>query len=188
MPEKPVERAGRSEGMFDMSTTLLLPAAISFVVVSLASYTDLKKRVISNRLTYPAIAFGVVFYAVLGVLRWDPFLAISGALGASVAFAVGYIMWVTHSWAGGDVKLLTALGAMLPFYGSAPYPFSITVLLNGILVTTPVLAVYLLLCRVRNHRAKREFSFAPSLAAGTFAGVIFGDLFWKMLIAVGGGP
>jgi len=66
--------------------------------------------------------------------------------------------------AGGDVKLFTALGALLPrFYPpysasySSSYPlFPVTILLNGLILAVPVLLVYAVICHLRGRGALYE--------------------------------
>lgn len=128
----------------------LLPVGLALLAVCVANYTDLKERIIPNKLTFPLIGVGVVFYVLLGLYRWDFWTLIAGALGATLAFAIGYAMWLTGGWAGGDVKLFTALGALLPGIGrsfepphTAPYPLLLTILFNSVIAVAPILFAYI---------------------------------------------
>lgn len=125
----------------------LLPVALSLLAAFVASYTDLKERIIPNELTLPLIFFGIAFNAALGLARRDLLLAASGAIGGGLAFGIGYALWLMGGWAGGDVKLFAALGALLPFHKpprcAAPYPFPLTVLFNSFISVAPALLVYI---------------------------------------------
>jgi len=169
-------------------TPALLPVAVSLIVVIVASYTDLKKRVVPNRLTYSLIAGGIVFWLLVGLWHLDIWIAVSGFFGASLAFIIGYGVWLARGWGGGDVKMFTALGALLPLYGSAPYPFPLTIFLNSLMIVALIIVPYNLVCYIRKRQIKDTFSFVPILAASTFIGVLFGDLYWKFLTAAGGLP
>lgn len=130
--------------------------AIALAAVCIANYTDLQKRIIPNQLTFPLIGVGIAFWALLGVWHWDLWMTFSGALGAAIAFMIGYAMWLTGGWAGGDVKLFTALGALLPFYTAphvqnVPYPFPITILFNSVIAILPILLIYAVICRARGR-------------------------------------
>lgn len=261
----------------------LIPTALALGSVCVATYTDLKKQIIPNRLTYPLIAVGIAFYIGLGAWEGNFYLIISGAAGAAVAFGIGYGMYLLGGWAGGDVKLFTALGALLPkldapllspnrllspFTKTAPlFPFSL--LINSVILAAPVLLLYAVLCKAKGggafyeeiqmselregmipaetiyekdgeigryssgplgfltlgkgrpdwdrkltdpHRAagisryyvgvlrrlvregklddhiqiKKGTPFAPAIAAGTFVGVLYGGLYWRILLALGG--
>ncbi len=137
-----------------------IPAALAIAAACIAMYTDLfKGRIIPNRLTYPMIGAGIAFYPLLGLYRGDLWIAVSGALGAAVAFAIGYAMWLTGGWAGGDVKLFTALGALLPrFSPTSPAPYSseyplfpLTILFNSVIAMLPILFAYAVVCRIRER-------------------------------------
>lgn len=237
----------------------------------MAVYTDIRWRIIPNKLNYPLIAFGVIFYLSLGIFRGDLMTALSGAAGAAIAFAIGYAMWASGGWAGGDAKLFTALGALLPIFSPphAPAPYSsnypffpITILFNSVVAAIPGLLVYMAVCKIRGRgmlyervritelkegmipaeiiyekdgkvgrwsskfggkprwdraytnprraagltrhqigvlknlvragkledaiKIKRGIPFGPALGAGTFIGVLYGDLYWRLVLAVWG--
>lgn len=73
-----------------------------------------------------------------------------------VIFVLGYIFWKLGAWAGGDVKLFTALAALLPFYPAlvsyeilgvqfpleGVYPFPLTLIINSILSILPFILIY----------------------------------------------
>ncbi len=120
---------------------------------AIAVYTDLRWRIIPNWLTYSLIGCGILVHLVWGGLNGDWWNAVSGALGAGFAFLLGYALWLTGGWAGGDVKLFTAYGALLPFYQPPGtyqllYPFFITVLFNSLILAVPVIAVYALVRKI----------------------------------------
>ncbi len=248
-----------------------IPAAIALGAVCVAVYTDMRWRIIPNKLNFPLIAGGILFYFLLGLYRGDLWTVASGALGAAIAFGIGYAMWLTGGWAGGDVKLFTALGALLPrfspYYDPAPYSsgyplFPFTILINSVIAIIPVLLVYAAICRVRGRgvlyervkitelkegiipaetiyekngkigrwtsrfgrkprwsrtytnpsraagltryqvgalkrfvrqrklkneiKIKRGIPFAPALGAGVFIAVLYGDLYWRFMLALQG--
>jgi len=249
-----------------LSEAELIPAAIALGAACIAIYTDMRWRIISNRLNFPLIATGIIFYLLLGIYRMDLWTAVSGAVGASISFAIGYAMWLAGGWAGGDVKFFTALGALLPrfsSYVSAPYSsiyFPLTILLNSVIAIMPALLVYVVICHLRGHGAlyeeikitelkegmtpaetiyekdgkigrwssrfarkprwdrtytnpnraagltryqvgvlkrlvrarklkneikiKRGIPFAPALGAGVFIAVLYGDLYWRLVLAL----
>lgn len=140
-----------------------LPVVLALLSVCVANYTDLKERIIPNTLTFPLIAVGVVFYLFFGLYVADFYTFVSGALGAVIAFAIGYAMWLTGGWAGGDVKMFTALGALLPGIGksfepphTAPYPLLITILFNSIIAIAPILFAYIAISCARKPDIGRK--------------------------------
>jgi prepilin signal peptidase PulO-like enzyme (type II secretory pathway) len=251
----------------------LLPAGLAVLTASVAVYTDVwRDRIIPDALTLPMIAVGISFHLLLGLWERDPYLALSGVLGASLAFSLSYLLWYLGGWAGGDVKLLTAFGALLPIHSPPssipPYSdlplFPLTILFNTVLLTLPLLAVYALLCFLRGRnpfyekvritevregmipaeyiyeregkilreeallgmkpsppgerifthprrasgltrsqirvlrklvaegrlenrlKVKKGMPFAPSLAAGLLSALLYGDLYWALILGLRG--
>lgn len=81
-----------------------------------ASVQDWKTREIANWLNFSLLIFALsfrFFYAVF-FQRWDFFA--SGIFGVGIFFLLAHILYYGHVFAGGDAKLLIALGAVLPIY------------------------------------------------------------------------
>ena len=83
-----------------------------------------------------------------------------------VIFALGYIFWKMGAWAGGDVKLFTALAALLPFSPllisyrilgvnfpvEGAYPFPLTIIINSILSVFPFILMYVFYVVVKTKK------------------------------------
>lgn len=160
----------------------LIPVALAIGAVLVALYTDLKERIIPNRLTYPLIVAGIAFHLGLGVYSGNFFRALYGIFGASLAFVIGYVMYLTGGWAGGDVKLFTGLGALLPAFEapfSLPYPttyapyainlplFPLTLLINSVIAMVPFMLVYVVISRMMGRGAFYDTSKISELEEGT---------------------
>ncbi len=143
-----------------------IPLVCTFVAVLAclyASYTDLKSGIIQNKLTFSLIGLGLVLNGVYTFMVNDIWFIITGLIFTAVIFAVGYVFWKLGAWAGGDVKLFTALAALLPFYpltlnynilGVAfpvvsNYGFPFTLIINSILAILPFLLIYVLYIAAR---------------------------------------
>lgn len=90
---------------------LALAAALAALLV-IAAVTDLKSRIISNRLNIAVAALAPVFWFANGLSPW-PDMALQLALAGAV-FAVFTAMFSLGMMGGGDVKLLAALALWLP--------------------------------------------------------------------------
>jgi preflagellin peptidase FlaK len=148
----------------------LITIIIAVVACVYASYSDLKEGVIRNKLTFPLIAIGIVLNAIyVFTSTASIFLFIECVFVTGVIFALGYIFWKMGAWAGGDVKLFTALAALLPFYAiplypplvtyqisglqfpaEAIYPFPFTLIINSILAILPFLLIYVFYIVIKN--------------------------------------
>ena len=134
----------------------LLSVFIALLACFYASYSDIKRGIIPNRLTFPVIGLGLLLNGARALMESDPWIFIYTAIFTAGIFALGYILWRMGAWAGGDVKLFTAVTSLLPFQPSlvsysflgtafpvtASYPFPLTVIINSILALLPFLLVY----------------------------------------------
>jgi len=88
---------------------------ISLLLLLIGSYTDFKERIISNKLTYSGIAIGILIHLIQSYYSNDYFV-VGTAIAVTIAtFIASYGLWKIGVWAGGDVKLFTALAALNPF-------------------------------------------------------------------------
>ncbi len=92
----------------------LLSFSFSLIVLIAASYTDLKKRIVSNKLTFGSIALGLLLHAAWAFAEGNPWIFGIAVFTAGYAFVFAYILYKIGLWAGGDVKLLTGIAALAP--------------------------------------------------------------------------
>ncbi|OEC84884.1 MULTISPECIES: A24 family peptidase C-terminal domain-containing protein [Methanobacterium] len=148
---------------------------IAIITCLYASYTDLKSGIIQNKLTFSLIGLGIILNAVYAFMINDIWFIVTGVIFTAVIFALGYIFWKLGAWAGGDVKLFTALAALLPFYpltlsyniwGAAfpivsIYGFPITLIINSLLSILPFLLIYVLFIAIRRKHYLVDELLAP---------------------------
>ena len=134
----------------------LITVIIAIAACIYASYSDLKRGIIPNKLTFPLIAIGIVLNGIYAFMIGEFLFILVCVVVTGVIFGLGYLFWKMGAWAGGDVKLFTALAALIPF---APvfvsyqilgvpfpvegvYPFPLTLIINSILSILPFLLIY----------------------------------------------
>ena len=144
----------------------LITAIVAIVACLYASYSDLKSGIIPNKLTFPLIAIGLVLNGIYAFLMGEVWIIVVCAVVTGIIFALGYLLWKMGAWAGGDVKLFTALAALLPFNPllisyqlfQVPfpvlgiYPFPLTVIINSILSILPFLLIYVIYIVAKDKR------------------------------------
>lgn len=137
--------------------------ALLAVVLLIGAYTDVRRGIVPNWLTLPAILLGVIWAVVLGaVLRSE------GELGPSIAhqlmlcggaFLAAFIPMATIFFlgglGGGDVKLMAAVGAI-----SASFDVVLGTMFIGLLIA----AVMALISMFRNKLGKRTLTRIVSAA------------------------
>lgn len=153
----------------------ILCTIIAVVACLYASYTDLKSGIIQNKLTFPLIVIGLVLNGFYAFMVGNIWLIIYALIFTAGIFVLGYIFWKFGAWAGGDVKLFTALAALLPFYPAlinynilgvqfpinASYPFPLTLIVNSILAILPFLLMFIFYIALRKKPYLMEELVAP---------------------------
>ena len=115
-----------------MTDFLLLREIVLFLGLILASYFDIRKRIIPDKLNYALAGFGII----LNVFDFSLFYFIFPIL-VFVFFAVIYYL---GKIGGGDVKMFTATAFLLPVYENQF--FLIPALFYSALASVIFLSVY----------------------------------------------
>ncbi|MCR4335727.1 MAG: A24 family peptidase [archaeon] len=120
----------------------------------IATYTDLKERMVYNKLTFTLIGLGIGLKIIEAIKAESIEPILIAVIGGVIAFTASYLMWHLGIWAGGDVKLVTAIAIinpinyafLAPFIGLAGWPFttlnlpifSISIILYSALAVFPL--------------------------------------------------
>ena len=106
----------------------------------IASITDIKSRIVPNKLTLPLIAAGVFGYLAYGIFTGDFVMFLASAKSLIVMFVLGYLFWKLGAWSAGDAKEFLFIAVLVPVSPAflvgtfnpaiAGYPFIITVFIT----------------------------------------------------------
>jgi Flp pilus assembly protein protease CpaA len=91
---------------------------LGLVWIIFASIQDLKTSEISNWLNYSLIIFALGFRLFVSLFGGDWSWFIQGAIGLGIFFVLSNILYYGKMFAGGDAKLMMALGVVLPIYST----------------------------------------------------------------------
>ena len=116
----------------------MLNSFVALAGLAGASVTDLRERIVPDWLSYSMVGLGFVYHAALSVVEWSPGPLLLCAGSAVLAFAFAYLLWRIGAWAGGDVKLFTGMGALVPWM----FPF--VSFLNSVLLSFPFILLFVL--------------------------------------------
>jgi prepilin peptidase CpaA len=134
-----------------------LLVAIAVLLGLAASWDDLRRRHIANRIPVAGLTAGLVYHAAvrgLAGLAWS-------AGGAAVGFAVFLIFYCLGGMGAGDVKLAAAFGALLGPSG----------MLLAALLAAPMGALAAVACLAWWRRV-RAIPYAPALALGAWLALL----------------
>ena len=136
----------------DFSIIFLVQIIVTSLFCCLAAIFDVKTGIISNKLNFSLLIFGLISNLFLSVLSTNIKYILCSIISMFVTYIVTLLFWKLKIWGGGDVKLLTAIGTVIPFginvnflniYPQlSVYPFSFTVIINSILVAFPFLLIF----------------------------------------------
>ncbi len=112
---------------------------ISLIGLLIATYTDLKERIVPNKLNFGLAIAGLTIYLIQSIIELSFTPILLSIFGLCFGFFFGWIMWKLGVFAGGDVKLFMGLGALNPF---TPAIINIGLLTN---ISTPIFPITLFL-------------------------------------------
>ena len=114
----------------------VLILTISLAALIIASYMDLKKREVADWLNFFLISAGIGISIIYSIYFLDYRYVFFSIAGFLLSFLIGYFMYYTGQWGGGDSKMLMGLGAILGFefaFDSFLVKFYINILFAGAL-------------------------------------------------------
>jgi archaeal preflagellin peptidase FlaK len=118
-----------------LSQIFYITIIASIIGLIAATYTDLKERIVPNKLNYGLAIIGLILFGIQSIMQNTPLPFIYSFLGMCIGFFFGWIMWKIGIFAGGDVKLFMGLGALNPF---TPALLKIGLLTNSNLPIFPI--------------------------------------------------
>lgn len=133
--------------------------SIALLWISAACVTDIKKREVANWLSFSLIAIALAIRAFAAVLAPQPSYFLYGLAGLAAFFALGNALYYTKIFAGGDAKLLIALGAAFattPSFthvSSMHIPFLLLFFINLLLFGSAYGIFYSIALAIKNKRA-----------------------------------
>ncbi len=92
---------------------------LALIWIIFATVQDLRSREVANWLNFSLIIFAIGFRFFFGLFSDNGFgLFYQGLIGLGIFFVLGNMFYYGRIFAGGDAKLLMALGTILPLSGS----------------------------------------------------------------------
>ncbi len=164
---------------------VLVYAALAIIFTALASYFDLKTRIIPREITYSLLGLALVLHFLEAGIKHDPWIFFSSVTAAVISYLAMYAFWRLGAIAGGDAKLLVGLSAMFP---QIPRTFDLVnqwhltflpIIWNGILLIIPPLLVYIAFARrkelvgilIRNTKSALGYSFLIYSVFNFYSGI-----------------
>lgn len=152
----------------------LIAFVSALVGSSVAAAWDLRTTEIPDPIPYAMITIALLIYGYQSIVAWDYMpLATSVAVGA-VLFGFGFLLYYFGQWGGGDVKLLSAIGFLLPnieaVYPTFPdlylwFPFPMSYLFNVFFIGAIYMLTYAFALALLNRKIFHEFNHEVKASA-----------------------
>ncbi len=95
---------------------VIVLCTLALIWIIVATVQDIKMREVANWINFSLIIFALGFRFFYSLFAEASFMFFyQGLIGLAIFFALGNIFYYSRMFAGGDAKLLIALGAILPF-------------------------------------------------------------------------
>lgn len=134
---------------------------IALIWIAAACVTDVKKREVANWLSFSLIAVALAIRALAAILAQKPSYFLYGLAGLAAFLVLGNVLYYTRIFAGGDAKLLIALGVVFATTPSFAYsasipihiPFLLLFFLNILLLGSAYGIFYSITLAIKNKKA-----------------------------------
>lgn len=138
-----------------------VPFSIALVGSAIAGAWDLKTTEIPDVISHLMIVLALAFWSIQSYLLNDYWLIAQSLLVGLSLLGLGFLMYYFGQWGGGDAKILSAVGFLMPsnILGSARLllPFPVSFLVNVFLLGAVYMIIYALVLSVRNREIIRDF-------------------------------
>ena len=92
--------------------------SLALIFLIFASFQDLKTRIVYNWISFSLIVFALGFRFFFSLFNENWIFFYQGIIGLGIFFIIGNLLYYGRMFAGGDAKLMIALGAVLPISNS----------------------------------------------------------------------
>ena len=134
--------------------------SLALIWIIFATVQDLKSREVANWLNFSLITFAIGFRFFYGLFGNGFGLFYQGLIGLGIFIVLGNLLYYSRMFAGGDAKLMIALGAILPL--SEDFMINVSYFINFFIFFLVAGTVYGLIwsivLMIRNFKEfKKEF-------------------------------
>ena len=179
---------------------------VSIIGLLIATYTDLRERIVPNKLNYSLAIIGLIIFGISALVLNEPSLFLYSFIGMCWGFFFGWILWKIGIFAGGDVKLFMGLGALNPLtpgllnwgiFDTGPlFSFPIMLFIYSLIAFFPYGMIFVLYKLTKNKKFRKSVladmkqktiagAHAAFFIAGTYvilSNVIPINFIWALII------
>jgi Flp pilus assembly protein protease CpaA len=133
--------------------------SIALIGTIVASYYDLKTTEIPDILPVLMIIAGIVVNGLTSILMRNPENFILSLINGAIFALIGFSMYFSGQWGGGDAFLLTSIGVLIPknIFHENGFPFVFTYLTNLFFIGGIYMLVYSFLLSIKSRKVWKIF-------------------------------
>jgi len=132
---------------------------VAFIGSAAAGIYDLKTTEIPDEIPYVMIAIGIIGNIIVSYLALSYWPFVYSVIAGLGFLGFGFVMYYLGQWGGGDAKILSAIGFLIPTYQSTKllFPFSISFFFNVFLVGAIYMIIYAFVLSIINKNIWTAF-------------------------------
>lgn len=136
--------------------------AVAFICSSIAAAFDLKTTEIPDEIPYVMMAVGLIFAGAQSYYQWSYWPILTSSIAGFGLLGFGFLMYYFGQWGGGDAKILSGIGFLLPslpgiFKVELMFPFPVSYLINVFLIGAAYMLAYVFVLSFLNRKIIFEF-------------------------------
>ncbi|HLC59609.1 MAG TPA: prepilin peptidase [archaeon] len=151
-----------------------LPLTIAVAGSSIAGLWDLKTTEIPDLIPRTMTIIALIFWGVYSYLLHDYSFIINSVLVGGSLFAFGFLMYYAGQWGGGDAKLLSSTGFLIPSglgLSKLLFPFALSYLVNVFLIGAVYMIGYAAVMALRDKKIVKDFSYSVKSSSKIMFGI-----------------
>jgi len=140
----------------------IISISTAFIGSILAALFDLKTTEIPDEIPYAMIVIALVIYGVQSLIQWNYWPLLDSISVGLILLAFGFVMYYLGQWGGGDAKILSAIGFLIPklptsFAKELMFPFPVSYLINVFFVGAAYMLMYAFIIALINKKIFSKF-------------------------------
>ena len=148
---------------------------IALIGVLVGSYTDIKTLEVPDWLNYSLIAVGLGGNLIFSIAFWDHTYILRSLLGFGASLLIGFLMFYTGQWGGGDSKMIFGLGALLGLSYPLQIEFYVKFLVNMLFFGAVYGIIWIIVMSLKNKKKllkKKKILFRKHSKSRLITGII----------------
>jgi prepilin signal peptidase PulO-like enzyme (type II secretory pathway) len=138
----------------------MVSTVIAFIGSTVAGLWDLKTTEIPDWIPHSMIILGLLIAGIESFINWDYWYILNSVIVGVCLLGFGFLMYYFGQWGGGDAKILSAVGFLIPtapFPSYLMFPFPVSFLFNVFFIGAGYMLLYALVFALMRRTIVSKF-------------------------------